>query len=233
MVYRKRYKSNRRTTKKVPTNVKRYVRSTIKRNVELKTRQYTYDSVGKDITGASVVSFASISYGSSGAVAALCAGIANGTGEGQRIGGSIKLKGIQVNFAMTPGDNTNFVRMLIVRPKGNWTVSTQAGFLQQLLGNTASSGTQYLAPVDKQNFHCYFDKRLFFRYAPVDGNSATSIALSKFVNKFVRINREISWDIANATVPLEEVFLVAISDSAAVANPGSVAGYVKLWYTDA
>lgn len=230
--YRKRKFSRRRRYSRSKSSVKAIVRRELTRNLERKYRQYTYTAVGASLTGGGAQDFSSISYGSSAIVASLCGGIANGTGEGQRVGTQITLKGVQINFALQPGDNTNYLRFLLVSPRKKTDQSSVTAFVQQLLSNTSSGLTQWAAPHAKDTFNIYMDKHFFLRYAPVDGNSAATIPMTRFLNKFIKFNKRISWDVAAAVNPNSDVFLVAISDSGVAANPGAVAGFVKLWYQD-
>lgn len=235
MPYRKRrtYRKKRMYRRKGKSGyIKKIVAKAINKNVEMKMRIYQYNSVGVGITGSGVGDFSSISYGSASIAAGLCAGIANGTGEGQRIGNSIKLKGFQINWALQPGDNTNYVRILLLAPKKQVDLSSVANFTQQALSNQGSSGTQWLQPVDTDVHKVLMDKRIWFQFRPVDGSTATSVAQARFVKKFIKFNKKIVWQLSAPTVPLREIYLLALSDSAAVANPGAVAGFVKIWYQD-
>lgn len=229
----RRRRNYSRRKARVPFGVKRYVKRALSRNVEMKLRQYTYSAVGLNTAGGAAVNFGAFQYGSGSSVAGLCAGVANGTGEGQRIGNSIILKGAYVNFALQPGDNTNYMRILLVTPKKAADLSSTSAFVQQLLSNTASSGTQWLAPVDTDVFKVYFDKRFWAKFSPVDGSTATSVPQARFIRKFVKFNKKIRWQLSAPVLPTNDVFLVAISDSAIGADPGAVAGSVKIWYQDA
>jgi len=124
------------------------------------------------------------------------------------------------------------VRLLLVEPIKQVDVTSTANFVQQLLSNQASSGTQWLQPVDTDVHKVHMDKRFWFQFAPVDGLTATQVARPHFVRKFVRFSKNVLWQLSAPVVPSREVYLVALSDSAAVANPGAIAGFVKLYYQD-
>lgn len=213
--------------------IRREVNRAVNKKIELKIRQYAHTAVGSAISGVGTSDYSSVSYGGTSIVSALAGGIANGTGEGQRVGGQITLKGVQVNFALQPGDNTNYLRIMLVSPKRQADLSSVANFVQQILGNTASSGTQWLGTIDTDLYTVHFNKRYFMSFRPLDGSSATALPYSKFLNKFIRFNKKVKWALNNPVIPINDVYLVAISDSAAITNPGAVAGFVKLWYQDA
>jgi len=213
--------------------IRREVNRAVNKKIELKIRQYAHTAVGSAISGVGTSDYSSVSYGGTSIVSALVGGIANGTGEGQRVGGQITLKGVQVNFALQPGDNTNYLRIMLVSPKRQADLSSVANFVQQVLGNTASSGTQWLGTIDTDLYTVHFNKRYFMSFRPLDGSSATALPYSKFLNKFIRFNKKVKWALNNPVIPINDVYLIAISDSAVVTNPGAVAGFVKLWYQDA
>lgn len=228
--YKKR--AFRKRSYKKKSSIKSAVKYELNRMLERKYRQYTFSAVGSSLTGGAAQDFSSIGYGSSSIVASLCGGVANGSGEGQRSGGQITLKGVHINMVFENGDNSNFLRLMLVSPRKKTDQSSVTAFVAQLMSNTASGGTQWLAPHAKDVFNIYFDKKMYLRYAPLDGTSATTVPIPRFVNKFIKFNKKITWDVAAPVNPMNDVFLVAISDSSVVANPGAVAGFVKLWYLD-
>lgn len=220
-------------SKAVPKNIKKYVNKRLHETIELKHRIYQYNAIGYNVTGGAVEDFSSISYGSGCCIAGLASGIANNTGDGQRIGDTLTIKGVQIRLAFQPGDNQNYIRLLLVSPIKQCDRTSRSAFLQQLMSNQASSATQWAGSVDTTNYKVYMDKQFYIHYMPSDGANATQIPMNHFVKKFFKINKKITWDVANGTVPQRELYLVAISDSTIAANPGAVAGFVKLWYTDA
>lgn len=237
MAYRKRSYRKKYTRKGKRAPIKRIVRRELNRAIEMKIRQYAYSSVGISPVSGSAQSFNSVSYGSDSIVTGLCAGIANGTGEGQRIGNKITVKGCQINLACQSGDFTNYFRLLLVSPRKQATFTSVAAFIQQLFSNQASSSTQWLQPVDTDVYKVYYDKRVNLRYLATGGTGGVTdpaaVASVKFFKKFIKFRKPIKWELSAPATPTNDLLLVAISDSAAVTNPGMVAGFVKLWFQDA
>lgn len=230
--YRKR-RTRRPRSKK--TTIKKIVRRELRKNIEMKFRQYKMDAVGHSITGGAAVDFtAGFEYGASTALASLC-DIANGTGEGQRIGGQIRVKGIHLRFAFQPGDWYNNVRFIVYSPKKNWTNSSVTAAVQQVLSDVSSASTQWSAPVDTENFKVYMDKVYNARFLPTGDATTTSVAQTKFVNKFIKLNKLIKWDVSAPVMPTSNIFLMAISDSSTAVNgdPKVITGFIKVFYQDA
>lgn len=215
--------------------IKRVVKQQLNKAIEMKQRIYQHNAVGASVTGGAAVDFSAFSYGNGTIVAALSAGVANGTGEGQRVGNRITLKGCLVNLAFQPGDSYNNFRILLVTPKKTYDKTGVTGFTQQLLSNQGSSATQWLQPVDTDVFKVYWDKRYTLRYVPKDGNSANVLPQNRFLRKFIKLNKPIKWELSAPVSPTTDIFLVAISDSTVGlgTDPGTIAGHVKIWYQDA
>lgn len=235
MAYRKRtYKRKRMFRKKGSRSLKRVVKNVIDRTIEMKFRQFPHTLCGKSpVSPYGDVDFSSSSYGSSSSVSSLCAAIQNGTGEGQRIGNRVTLRGLQVNFAVQPGDNTNYYRFCIVSPKKEYDNSSVANLIQQIFSNQGSSGTQYLSPIDTDVFKVYYDRRFYMTFKPLDGSTATTIPSTRFIKKFIKFRKAIKWQISAPILPTTDVFLVALSDSALSPNAGIVSGFCKIWFQDA
>lgn len=194
------------------------------------TKEYTfkYGSVG-----AGANNFGSIGYGSSSCVATLCTAIDAGGSPTQRIGRRITLRGIKIYLPMQPGDNANYLRLFLVRPKGTTQAGTNAAFVQDVLSSEVSSTTQWAAPIDTDKYEVWFDRTMFMSFHGLNGTTATTIPSTKIVKKFVKINKTVEY-LYDSTVsaPVREFFLVGISDSTAIAHPGAIGGYVKLYYKD-
>lgn len=234
---RRRVFRKRRPKRKVSYPIKRYVRAALRKNIEMKFRQYQWDAVGREPISNGIPGFGSVSYGGSSIFTSLDGGIDNGTGEGQRIGNRITIKGFQINMAVQTGDYTNYFRMLLVSPKKQYDKSSAANFIQELFSNKASNSYQWLQPVDTEVYKVYWDKKVDFRYLATGGTGGVTdpaaVPGTKFFKKFVKLNKKCQWTVANGYFSTSPLFLVAISDSGAVTNPGAVAGFVKVWYTDA
>lgn len=239
MVYRRRTFKRKRMFRKSRKGIatKSYVRKIIRANIELKRLNMsgTGSAIGRTITNSGAGDFTSVSYGSTAVAAGLCASILSGTGAGARIGLKIRLKGVYVNLAIQPGDDTNYIRFLLVSPKpgaNKIDYSSTSAFVQQCLSDYGSAASQVIAPVDTDLFKVHFDKKYYMRFVPKDGNSGTTLASNRFLKKFIRFNRTIWWDESNSGLPTSDVFLVATSDSAAVGNPGTQMANVDVFYTD-
>lgn len=227
----------KKKAKSLKSQIKSEVKKALNSTIERKERRYLHTAVGGsngNSTGATITSssFASVSYGSGAIVASLCAGIGFGTGEGQRTGTRIQLNSINVNLNVQNGDDTNYFRLMLVRPRANHDLSSVANFVTQLMTNNSSSGTQYGMPIDTNNFTIYMDKLVYLHRFPLTGTDATGALMNHSFKKFFKLNTPVEYD-QTTGYPDRDFFLVAISDSAAVANPGAVSGFVKLTYTDA
>lgn len=227
MPYRKTSKkrSGKRTYRKknAPT-VNKLARAVRKMRPEVKELTYAYTNVN----GAN---FSSVGYGSSAISTQLCFGISQGVTDGQRIGNRIRLIGCKIYFAVqhSTTDLYNNIRFLLLRPKTD-RLGTGATLIQNILSGATSSGTQWASPVDTERYKVYMDKVMNLYNRPNAGNDATVIAPTRFIRKFFKLNGSVQWD-DEANV-MRDYLLIAISDSAAIPNPGVVAGHVKLYYTD-
>lgn len=226
----------KKKAKSLKSQIKSEVKKALNSTIERKERRYLWSSIGGsngNNTGTlSATSFASVSYGSGACVASLCAGIGFGTGEGQRTGTRIQLNSININLNVQNGDDTNYFRLILVRPRGGHDMSSVANFVAQVFTNNTSSGTQYGSPIDTNNYTIYMDKLVYLHRIPLTGTDATGALMNHSFKKFFKLNTPVEFD-QTTTFPDRDFFLIAISDSAAVANPGAVSGFVKLTYTDA
>lgn len=229
--YKKNYRKNYNRGG-LNRRIKRIATECVKKNIETKSLTMQYSSVGIDPVGGSPISFGSVGYGSSALVTGLGRALANGTADGQRIGNKALLKGVYIRFNLAPGDNSNNIRFMLVRPKGQVIVTSVASFVSQLLSNQGSSGTQWLQPIDTDIWYVKMDWQKFMRYEEVD--TGVEIPLNYRLNRFIKFPKglKLEWNQGN-NQPATDLYLVAISDSAAIAHPGVIAGFVKLYYTDA
>lgn len=216
--------------KKTYGSIKKMIRSEVLRSQETKELTYQYSNVGSS-------NFSSISYGSSAVVAGFFGAIVQGVNDGQRIGNSLYARGININFAIqnAGADTQNYVRFLIIQPKKGMATNIQpnstSAFVQSVLSNNGSGTTQWLQPVDTDRFEVLVDKYYWLHDMPVDGATSTYVPQTKFFRKFIKINRKMQWD--DSGVINNDVYMIAISDSSAVAHPGVVAGFVRIYYKDA
>ncbi len=186
------------------------------------------------VSASSAQDFTSVSYGSSTPVAALCTGLATGTGMGQRVGNRVHVHKVKAKFALQAGDNVNNLRIIFFSFKKRPYIPTVADGVAAIFCGVTSASSQYTAPVDDRMINVYHDSTHSLWYAPVDGSSATSVSHYKNVEIMFKPNRIVEWD-ANSTASglSSDIYLMMISDSGVVANPGATAGYTQVWYTDA
>jgi len=226
----KRSKVRNYRKKKTYTNIKKLIQSQINKSIETKELTYNYTNVGSS-------NFSSISYGSTAIVAGLFGAIAQGVNDGQRIGNSLFARGVNIHMAIqnASADITNQVRFICFQPKKGMATNIQpsstASFVQSVLSGAASGATQWLQPVDTDRFEVIFDKVYYLKNTAVDGSTSASAVSTRFLRKFIKVNKKIQWD--DSGVVNNDIYLLAISDSAAVPNPGAVAGYVRVYYKDA
>lgn len=233
MPYRRtRMNKRKRVYKKKPT-VKQIVHRAIKSNIELKEKIWSYDSVGVNLYSGTAVSYTTAGYGGDAKITCLARAITNGTGEGQRIGHKITIKGVHIRFAVTCASTSepNNFRMVVYRPKGQASITSIDAMAQQLFSNYPGSSTQWCANLDTDFAHIYWDKS---KYLAPYGTTSGDYARTYFFKKFIRFPRglNVEWSEANS-IPNTDIWVAAISDSGAVNHPGCIAGQVKMWYTDA
>lgn len=203
--------------------IKREVNRQIMNKAEEKEKTYYYDSING-------VNFNSVGFGPSSAVAGMISGISKGTGDGNRIGEQLLLKSIRFQFTVAPGDNTNLLRFMVVRPKRQAIGASVGTIVQSLMSNYTSSAQQCAAPIDTNVWHVYYDKLMPLRYAPVDGATSTQIPLQKVIKAHFKSNLKMNFDQSGAVSG--EVYAIAISDSSSVSHPGFINGYIRLRYYD-
>lgn len=226
--YGKKKVGRARRYRKAPSTkrIARIAKAAVIRTVETKEIRYNTNNVGSS-------NFASISYGSSSVVAGLFGAIAQGAGQANRIGSKILVRGIRIFMPLSAGDTTNQLRFICVSPKSGTPI--QPGlvgtFVTQLLSNATSGSLQWTAPVDTIRWKVHFDRTFFLTYDPVDGSTNAVKPRIKFFKTFVKLNRTIFWDDVNTIN--NDVYLIAISDSAAAPNPGVIGGFVNCYYKDA
>lgn len=228
---RKSYRSTKRTGRRAVSvkTVRKVARKEVLRAVETKELVYPYNS-------GTLQNFTSISYGSGAGYARVCLPIAQGVGNGQRVGNSIYLRGIYINLPIQNGDSHNNMRLLVVTPKRDIPDGTVAEWVQDVLSNTPSGSTQWAAPVDTDKYHVLYDKHRFVYATPQDGSSANVVPHTFFFKKFLKINKKITWvnDVPTASErTIRDYIILLVSDSTVVPHAGCIAGFVKLYFKDA
>lgn len=244
MVYRKstrKYK-RRRTRKSSIKKMRAIAQSVVNRNIEMKDREFLFTSVGYNDVTTIAESFTNIGYGNNSKICRLAAGLGQGIGGSDYVGIKFNIKGVHLHFAIGDPLLSTFaspaIRFIIFRPKGHsmptaW--SSNASFIQQLLSNTPSSGSQYLANIDTDAFKVYWQKTV---YIPIHYNPASAGSVSytpKIVNKFLKFpgsGLNVAWDEATSGLT-NDVYIAAISSIGVAPFVNVIAGTVKLYYTDA
>lgn len=230
-MYRKKYGRSRRpvarkTNRVTPRTVKRIAKKVVNRSIEIKQKDLTYTTLG----------LSSISYGSGAIIYGLAASLAQGTADGQRIGNRVKLRGLRFWLPMQNGDTNNMLRLLFIRPKGVIGSIVPATWIQDIFNGTVSSTTQWTAPVNTERYQVMYDRTIRLAQQPADGSTSTVMPMTKIMKGFFKLNTNVQYAYdANTTsyLPTKEVYVLAISDSAAIPHPGAIGGFVRLYYQDA
>lgn len=142
-------------------------------------------------------------------------GLATGTNQLSRVGNEIYLKSLYIKGKVTIADTTNVVRVMIVQ----WMKET-ASFtaLQQILFNNSIAGFTWESPYAKEqagNFKIIWDRT--FNLTNVQ---APIILFRKRLTRGFKKNIRYNSQIGGNLVVKGALFLVALSDSLAIPNPG-------------
>lgn len=233
MAYRKRKFRRRRRRGGNVKMIKSIAQKVVNRNVEMKEIIYQYNAVGISPISGSSVSFASVGYDASTIITQLGRGITQGTGDNNRIGNRIKVTGVYVDFYCSCASTTeqNIMRMALISPKGQYSPTSVSSLALQIFSNVTTGSTECMQPIDQDIFQVYWNKMKFMKpYGTFDANYLNYYRYRKFI-KFPK-GKTLQWNQGNSQ-PSNDLFLVAISDSAIVSNPGVLSGYVKVFYRDA
>lgn len=215
--YRKTYRKK---------TIARVAKSVFNRYVETKEVRYTHSNVGS-------VNFSTISYGSGAVIAGLFGAISQGTGQSTRVGNKVTARGIRVYFPLSAADTTNNLRFIVVSAKGGTPIqpSLTASFVSLVLSQASSGTTQWSAPVDTNRFRVHYDKTFFLTFDPVDGSGTSVKPRIKFMKFFIKCHRTIFWDDGGNIN--NDYYMIGISDSGTIPNPGAIGGFVNVYYKDA
>lgn len=225
-------KASRYTKAITAQRVAEIAKNVFDRRVETKEIRFAHSAVGN-----TAASFANPGFGGSASVTGLFGGIAQGTGQNQRIGNRIFARGVRIFFPIQPANFTaeyyNNLRFICVSPKGGTAVGpfSTAAFVANVLSGGAANNIQWTLPVDTNRWRVHFDRTFFLRTLPQDGSGTSTYPVTKFLKAFVKINRMLQWDDGNNMI--NDVYLMAISDSSAVPNPGAIGGFVNCYFKDA
>lgn len=223
-------KTYKKRTYKRP--LKSMVRSMILKSQETKELTYPYTNVG----GTNLSSFG---YGSSTAVVGFFGAVGQGVNDGQRIGNSLYARGVYINLAIQNANATleyyNNVRCIVFQPKKGMATNIQpsltATFVQSVLSGQSSNVTQWAGFVDTDRFQVLYDRQWYIPSVPQDGSSTTTQPTTRFLRKFIKVNRKMQWD--DSGVINNDVYMILISDSGTASHPGCIAGNIRIYYKDA
>lgn len=208
-------------------NIARIARRIVQHSAELKHTDWPYSAVGANPNTGSTVSFNSVGYGSAAVICRLPVG--GGVSGGSRTGNRCLIKGLQVYFAVQNGDTYNNFRFVICRNRGIFDWSNVTNGIGAIFSGITSSA-QFAAPVDTNIVKVYYDKILSLKN---QDSAGAGVVDTKFIKKFVKFGRGLTLQYDDTgSVANTDLYLVAVSDSAAVSHPGAIAGFVKLWWTD-
>ncbi len=180
-----------------------------------------------------LVAFSSFSYDSGLGICNIPNNITQGSALNQRLANDIRLRRLTAKLFIAPGDNFNCVRVLVVASRGLVTSATTSTFASQLFSGVTGSA-QVAAPVDTLSFDVLHDELVVPFYRPADGNSATQIGVPVPVSFDVHLgDRLVTYNQGNAAYSGKPVWLILVSDSAAVPNPGCVQAGLRVEFTSA
>lgn len=224
MAYKRIKRSRRRYNRKVSRAVKRYVSKKLDNATEDKFNIINMTAGGLTSIPSTWVEVALCNPG-------------QGTAKNQRIGTKIRIKSIEVNAVLSAGANQvvtddayNVFRMVV----GRYTVQTATPL--------ATAGITLNDPIKKDwnNARSTLITKYMDRYIPLTVTStekgagdgyAPGLKLIKFYKRFK--NLVVTYNDDTINYPSSRLLMGFISDSAAVTNPGFVAGYTLVRYEDA
>lgn len=146
--------------------------------------------------------------------------IAQGTSRSNRIGSKIKVIGVRYLIELTAGDNENVCRLLLLqyKPGGNGPATISA--IPSLIG-----------PVNTDTYRPMFDRIAEPHFAPVDGNSGSTISVNRYYRGYIKMNKMLNFGTGSQPVT-DSMYIQLHSDSLAVPNPG-IRGFVRIYFKDA
>lgn len=223
MPYKKKAVKRRAARRRNGRSIAKLTKMVKRMRPEVKEITYQYNALPQ-------ASFASVSYGSGAAMSGLGVGITQGTSDSQRVGNSVRLIGIQLDFAVQGADIFNNFRLMLVKHKTR-TTAVGATLISQILSGASSSGTQWLQPIDTDSYYVYYDKRAFLKVVDSGLPSPNeAVRPIRYFRKFFKTRSILQWDKSGNLI--NDYIIAAISDSVAAEHPGAIAGFVKLFYTD-
>lgn len=204
---------------------KQYVKSTIARNKETFEKRIAYSSL---------TNYSGFSYGSGCSYNTFYSALTTGATQDDRVGQVLKAAGVKVRLALQPGDQHNMIRLIFLTTKRygtNESFSDPTSFVQNVFSGESSSATQYLAPIDTARWKVLYDKTMLLRFVPTDGATSGTYPLTRVVKKFIPFKRRIVFD-DEEQAPRNDLYMIAISDSAVASHPKFVAGHITIMWKD-
>jgi len=202
---------------------------------DMKMKMQPSSAIGGDPGGSGAMSFVSSGYGSSASLTCVIQSIAQGTATNNRIGNKIIIRHLHFKGDLEPGDNTNYHRFIIFKWKQNRFTSqtTLANYVSAILAGTASSLDQHCSPVDIRSIKVLYDHHHFMHYGPIDGSTSASIPWKGIpIDISLKMNHPVVWDALTGNSYGSDIWMLALTNSTAVAHPGFTNGVLGLWYTD-
>lgn len=152
--------------------------------------------------------------------------IARGTSDnGERVGDSIRIKSIQLNWIPIAADSTNVLRFIVFQ----WydvLVTPTAGDILINVGTVNAPNSLYNWD-NKLRYRILYDKRVSLGTTAGNGNGCYKKLITRGFRRDIRYNGAAATDFIN-----NAIYTLVISDSAAVAHP-TVSWTLRMNYTDA
>lgn len=227
--FTKKSKKTYRKSKKVPKSVKTYVKKVV---------AYGGDRQYHDFTVASGTAMgASIGNGSTTTPLAYeITRISTGTGLENKEGSQIQVTGVRVKglLAQAAVGESNRIRCLVFSLKNppGYTVRTFANLAAKLWGSASTTADWLYNPVIPHETKVYWDHT----WVMTGSRNPTNFLECVKVDKWLNIRKKIQYTKDGATAGASEaqnpIFVVWLSDSSAVPNPGFEGGLMRIYYRD-
>lgn len=167
-------------------------------------------------------------------------GIAQGFGQGQRLGKQIYLAGLYFNFVMNPGPLAAVEHFRVTISL--WPDFTDPATVPGLIYETVGALTLTQVPIrkDRKRFRILYDKRFRMQATThlVAGPSVPTgnvVGGNYYIKKFFRMRKYVQYNDAEAPNPTTSNFdlhMTFLTDQPAL-SAGTAGGYIKMWFRDA
>lgn len=213
---KKTYKKKTYTKPSLKKAVRVAVKREINRHTEIKEKIWDTTINGQAFT----------SIDNSGSAIGLTNSLTQGTGNGNRIGDSVRLKSLRFDYIAAAGDATNVLRMIIVTPRKKDIGSSFGAIIQNVLYGTRA----VYKPIDTDLYTVLYDKMTYAQLL-ASGTTPTYSSTPMYFKGYINLRDvEINYDTSGN--PNRDVFVILISDSVAISHPGLIQGYMRLKYYD-